>query len=123
MDTETPQATKQPITAAPGKRKQPASKPANAPSKRTVNKPAAQTQSKQDRVVAMLSRKEGATVASIMKVTGWQKHSVHSFFAGVVRKKLGLNLVSDKSDGERVYRVSAGKDIKARRKTTGRRAG
>lgn len=63
-------------------------------------------QSKQDRVVAMLRRPEGTTVVAVIKATGWQKHSVHGFFAGVVRKKLGLNLVSEKKDDTRVYRVA-----------------
>lgn len=72
-----------------------------------------QVQSKQDRVVEMLRHKEGTTVAAIMMATGWQKHSVHGFLAGVVRKKLGLSLVSEKSNGERVYHIADGKRIKA----------
>ena len=41
----------------------------------------------------------------MMQATGWQAHSVRGFLAGVVRKKLGLTLQSDKTEGERVYRV------------------
>jgi hypothetical protein len=53
-----------------------------------------------------------------MKQTGWQKHSVHGFFAGIVRKKLGLNLVSDGSDGKRVYRIATGAGLKSGRKAS-----
>jgi hypothetical protein len=64
--------------------------------------------SKQMRVLGLLSRPSGATVASIMQCTGWQPHSVRGFLAGVVRKKLGLKLLSEKTDGPRVYRIAGG---------------
>jgi hypothetical protein len=44
-----------------------------------------------------------------MKAIGWQEHSVRGFFAGVVRKKLGLTLTSQKVDGKRLYKVSSPK--------------
>jgi hypothetical protein len=65
--------------------------------------------SKQARVLALLRGPSGATVGTVMRSTGWQQHTVRAFFAAVVRKKLGLKLESEKADGERVYRIVAGK--------------
>ena len=66
-------------------------------------------------MVALLNRSQGATIAAIIAATGWP---VRGFQAGVVRKKLGLTLQSEKTDGERVYRVIAGLDRSWRQSAT-----
>jgi hypothetical protein len=64
--------------------------------------------SKQARVLALLRRSTGATIAGVMRSTGWQSHTVRGFLTAVVRKKLGLKLASEKANGERVYRIIGG---------------
>ena len=62
--------------------------------------------SKQARVIEMLMRAEGATIDEIMKATDWQQHSVRGFFAGVIRKKLKLTLISEAAEAGRIYKVT-----------------
>ena len=63
--------------------------------------------SKQDAVIAMLRRPEGATVDEVARATGWQRHTVRGVFSGTLKKKLGLTLASAKEGPGRVYRVAA----------------
>ena len=62
--------------------------------------------SKQDEVIAMLRRPEGATVDEVVSATGWQRHTVRGVFSGTLKKKLGLTLASAKEERGRVYRIA-----------------
>ena len=62
--------------------------------------------SKQDAVIAMLRRAEGATVDEVARATGWQRHTVRGVFSGTLKKKLGLTLASAQEERGRVYRIA-----------------
>lgn len=64
--------------------------------------------SKQEQILALLHASKGTTIDAMATATGWQRHSVRGFLSGVVRKKLGLNLVSEASEAGRVYRIRDG---------------
>ena len=78
--------------------------------------------SKQDRIVALLQRPEGATLDALVKETEWQKHSVRGFLACTVRKKLKLPLLSEKIDGVRNYRIGTAKAAKTKKTSAARKA-
>jgi len=78
--------------------------------------------SKQSRVIAMLQSPAGATIATMMKATGWQQHSVRGFLAGVVRKRLKLELGSKKVDGIRVYQIAGVQSSKHAPRKSGRQS-
>jgi hypothetical protein len=63
--------------------------------------------SKQDAVIAMLQRPQGATVDEVASVMGWQRHTVRGLFSGTLKKKLGLTLASATEERGRVYHIAA----------------
>ncbi len=88
-------------TAVPAKKTAP-----KAPAGATTPTPREGT--KQATMIAMLKRKNGATIAEIVEATGWQQHTIRGAFAGALKKKLGLNIVSEKKDGRgRVYQIAS----------------
>lgn len=78
----------------------------SSPKNNANSEPTARSGTKQHRAIEMLRSKEGASIAMLMKVTGWQQHSVRGFLAGVVRKRLKLDLVSAVDAGVRTYRIT-----------------
>jgi Protein of unknown function (DUF3489) len=97
-----PHKAKRPAKSSVPARSSPAVTSNTAVSKAVSSKAPASSPSKQSAVLKMLHEPKGTT----MKTTNWQQHSVRRFFAGVVKKKLKLNLISEKVDGQRVYRIA-----------------
>jgi Protein of unknown function (DUF3489) len=107
----TPSVTSRGSKRSAGRRSK-AGEPKGAPAAKSKVKkasPAARRpDSKQALLVDLLRRKEGATIAEAVKVTGWQPHSVRGAISGALKKRLGLAVNSDKVEGRgRVYRIAA----------------
>jgi hypothetical protein len=99
---KTAPAKKAPKAAKSAKPAKKDAKPAKA-----AKPAAARDGSKKAEVLAMMRRKGGATLAAIMKATGWQAHTVRGFVSAALGKKMGITVVSTKSDsGERTYTVA-----------------
>ena len=62
---------------------------------------------KQSQMVELLRRPEGATIGEIIEATDWQSHTVRGVIAGALKKKLGLNITSEKDQTRgRVYKIA-----------------
>jgi hypothetical protein len=110
MTTKTEQTTetaarkqRKPKAAKKAPRKPAAEKSSKPP--RTKKPPKAPRVTKQAKVIDALCRPEGATIAEIMEMTGWQEHSVRGFISGAVKKKLGLTVERITEDGRISYRI------------------
>ena len=84
----------------------PVTKPAAHQHSRSASQPPARRESKKAHIIAMLRAPGGATIEAMARAAKWQPHSVRGFLAGVVRKKLGLTLVSADGENARVYRIT-----------------
>ena len=90
----------------------PASKPASKRKKAATRAhsggtaPKVRDGTKQATLIAMLRRPKGATIGQIAEATGWRRHTIRGAMSGALKKKLGLNVTSEKpKDGDRVYRI------------------
>ena len=73
-----------------------------------AKKAAAREGTKAEKIIELLKRPDGATLAELMRATGWLAHSVRGFLSGTIRKKMGLTVISSKgAEGARSYSVKA----------------
>jgi hypothetical protein len=78
-----------------------------AAKRRKAAQPAPTKTSKQDQVLTLLRRQDGASIDEIVAATDWQPHSVRGFLSGAVKKRLGIDVISEKgADAVRRYYVA-----------------
>ncbi len=75
--------------------------------KRTSKRAKPRPATKSEKIIQLLKRRSGATIAELQKATGWQAHSVRGFISGTLKKRMELNVISEKAeDGPRRYRIA-----------------
>ena len=101
-----PKTTRSKKTAA-ARKPAPKRRPIKSKALKATGVPAkTRPKTKQANLIAQMQCKDGATVDELVKVTGWQAHSVRGAISGTLKKKLGLSVTSEKIEGRgRVYRV------------------
>jgi hypothetical protein len=63
--------------------------------------------SKQATLIKLLERSGGASIDEMAEATGWQRHSIRGMMSGVLKKRLGLSIASEKEERGRIYRIAA----------------
>ena len=106
--TTTSESANQPKQKA--KKSKKAARPAKVAKKSTKTAKVARSSkpkdTKKERVLELLRRKEVATISEIVKATGWQNHTIRGFISGTIAKKMGLTVESLRNEaGERIYRI------------------
>ena len=105
---QAPKASKAPKAAKITSRTKPVAK--DKPEAQTAEVSPASPRGKIGVVVDLLRRPEGATAAELMAATGWQAHSVRGAISGAIKRKLGLTVLSAKTEAGRTYRIEAARD-------------
>lgn len=103
------------VTAAACKDAPPSVEPSAKPKRKASTKAAAlpypEDAPKHTRMLVLLKRMEGASIAELQSATQWQAHSVRGFLSAIIRKKLQLPLVTEmRTGGERIYRIASAQD-------------
>ena len=63
-------------------------------------------ETKQAKLIAMLQRPEGATIDQLVEATGWQRHTIRGAISGMLRKKMGLNIIAERMSRQTLYRIN-----------------
>src|SRR3954465_6787596 len=67
--------------------------------------------SKQAQVIGLLQRSEGATIDEMAAAMEWQRHTVRGLISGALKKRLGLQVISEKTERGRLYRIATGQKV------------
>lgn len=85
----------------------------SAPAKSAPKQDAGAKVTKQDTVIAMLRRQDGASIAEIVAATSWMPHSARGFLSGVLKRRLGIAVISEKDvTGTRRYHIAPLRDAR-----------
>lgn len=94
--------------AKTGEKKPPQSAKSTSPPGANAAAGTVRANSKLGKMIALLQRQDGATIAQMKKATGWQAHSVRGAMSGTIKKRLGLTIASTKRGASRIYCLTNG---------------